>query len=55
MKKEEVKALIEILKSLDSNEALTEVHRKIREYGYKGRITKKMIEVSQLIKFVGWS
>jgi len=44
MKREEVKAMMEVLKSLDGNESLTEIHKKMRDFGYKGRITRKMIE-----------
>jgi hypothetical protein len=45
IKKDEVKAIVDLIKALDSNEALVEVNKRMRDLGYKGRITKKTIEV----------
>jgi hypothetical protein len=42
--RKEAQAVMDILKSLDENAALTEVHSKMKNYGYKARITRKNIE-----------
>lgn len=44
MKKKEVLGIMEMIKQNEANEVLNEIHRKMRDFGYKGRITRKMIE-----------
>jgi len=46
---------MELLKSLDTNEGLNEVHKKMRDLGYRGRITKKAIEVIIISYLLGWT
>ena len=45
VKKDELKGIMELIKTLDLNEVLTDIYKKVREYGYKGKVTRKMIEV----------
>lgn len=45
LNKEKMRASLDMLKGLDDNEALTEIHKKLREFGYKGKVSKKLIEV----------